>query len=113
MASFRPLFHISHAIAPVFYTEFQKEAFGHGPNTVAAKTSRLKFYVGSLIRRTSGELQEVLRTTFKPIKTFLKEVLELLLGVLKMLLDVLDLSWMSLICPEGTRMVRMATTLPS
>ena len=64
-------------------------------------------------RRTSGELQEVLRTTFKPTKTFLKEVLELLLDVLKMLLDVLDLSWMSWTCPGGTRMVRMATILPS
>ena len=59
----------------------------------------------SLVRRTSGELQEFLRTTFKPTKTLLKEVL---LDVLKMLLDVLDLSWMSWTCPGGTRMVRMA-----
>ena len=73
----------------------------------------MAFKGGSLIRRTSGELQEVLRTTFKPTKTFLKEVLELLLDVLKMLLDVLDLSWMSWTCPGGTRMVRMATILPS
>ena len=68
------------------------------------------FKGGSLIRRTSGELQEVLRTTFKPTKTLLQEVLELLLDVLEMLLDVLDLSWP---CPGGTRMVRMATILPS
>ena len=73
----------------------------------------MAFKGGSLIRRTSGELQEVLRTTFKPTKTLLKEVLELLLDVLKMLLDVLDLSWMSWTCPGGTRMVRMATILPS
>ena len=57
--------------------------------------------------------EEVLRTFFKPTKTFLKQVLELLLDVLKMLLDVLDLSWMSWTCPGGTRMVRMATILPS
>ena len=50
---------------------------------------------------------------FKPTETFLKEVSERLLDVLKMLLDVLDLSWMSWACPEGTRMVRMATILPS
>ena len=50
---------------------------------------------------------------FKPTRTFLKEALELLLDVLEMLLDVLDLSWMSWTCPEGTRMVRMATILPS
>ena len=72
----------------------------------------MAFKGGSLIRRTSGELQEVLRTTFKPINTFVKEVLELL-DVLEMLLDVLDLSWMSWTCPGGTRMVRMATILPS
>ena len=53
----------------------------------------MAFKGGSLIRRTSGELQDVLRTTFKPIKAFLKEVLERLLDVLKMLLDVLDLPW--------------------
>ena len=53
----------------------------------------MAFKRGSFMRRTSGELQEVLRTTLKPIKTFLKEVLVRLLGVLEMLLDVLDLPW--------------------
>ena len=37
---------------------------------------------------------EILRTTFKPTKAVLKQVLQFLLDVLKMLLDVLDLSWM-------------------
>ncbi len=54
-----------------------------------------------------------LSTQLNPIKALLKVVLELLLDVLEMLLDVLDLSWMSWTCPGGTRMVRMATILPS
>ena len=72
-------------------------------------------FKGGSLRRASGELQEVLRATLKPVKT-LKEVLGFLLDVLEMLLDVLDLSWMSWTCPGGTRMSRMsrmATILPS
>ena len=37
MASFRPLFKITPTIAPAFNAEFQKEAFGHGPNTVLSR----------------------------------------------------------------------------
>ena len=76
----------------------------------------MAFKGGSLIRRTSGELQEVLRTTFKPTKTVLKDALELLLDVLEMLLDVLDLSCRAWTCPGMARMARMvgmATIVPS
>ena len=61
----------------------------------------------------NGELQEVLRTTLKPTKSFLYKVLELLLDVLEMLLDVLDLSCRPWTCPGMARMVRMATIVPS
>ena len=88
---------------------FNMSAMGLKPIPVGGSTSK-RFNVPYIYM--SGELQEVLRTTFEPTKTFLK-VLELLLEVLEMLLDVLDLSWMSWTCPGGTRMVRMATILPS
>ena len=65
------------------------------------------FEGGSLIRSLN---KEVLRTVFKPTKTFLKLVLELLLDVLEMLLDVLDLSCRPWTCPG---MARRATIVPS
>ena len=66
----------------------------------------MAFKGGSSIRRTSGELQKVLRITFERTKTLLKDVLEFLLYVLKMLLDVLDLSWMSWTFPGVSQTFR-------